>query len=208
MLAPENSAPPSAEKYLIAAGTWVSAGQTPQSLVESNFSIEIGPCLLRPDGTAFQVGGNGHTAVYHPDHDPATPGYWTEGPDFPDSSPGTPLKANDAPGCVLPNGHVLCVAGTAPNTGGFAVNGQFFEFDGKLLDPAPAPANAGWRGVHRADAAAAHRPGAVQRGQPGHGDLHPGGRAGRRVAAAHQPAPARPGTRPQRTRSTASGSTG
>ncbi len=32
-----------------------------------------------------------------------------------------PLKANDAPGCVLPNGHVLCVAGTAPNNGGFAV---------------------------------------------------------------------------------------
>jgi hypothetical protein len=41
---------------------------------------------------------------------------------------------------VLPNGHVLCTAGTAPNTGGYATNGQFFEFDGKLLNPAPAPA--------------------------------------------------------------------
>ena len=142
VLAPENSNPPYAEKYLISAGTWVSAGQTPVSLIESNFSIEIGPCLLRPDGTAFQVGGSGHTAVYQPDHDPATPGYWTAGPDFPDSSPGTPLKANDAPGCVLPNGHVLCVAGTAPNSGGYAQDGQFFEFDGKLLDSAPAPANA------------------------------------------------------------------
>ena len=70
VLAPENSNPPYAEKYLISAGTWVSAGQTPVSLIESNFSIEIGPCLLRPDGTAFQVGGNGHTAVYQPDHDP------------------------------------------------------------------------------------------------------------------------------------------
>jgi len=30
----------------------------------------------------------------------------------------------------------------APDAGGFAQNGQFFEFDGKLLDPAPAPANA------------------------------------------------------------------
>ena len=102
--------------------------------------------------------------MYHPDHDPATPGYWVEGPDFPDSSPGQPLKANDAPGCVLPNGHVLCVAGTAPNNGGFAVNGQFFEFDGKLLDPAPGARQRGRRGVHRPDAAAAHRPGAVQRG--------------------------------------------
>jgi Kelch motif len=143
VLAPENSNPPYAEKYLISAGTWVSAGQTPVSLVETSVSIEIGPCLLRPDGTAFQVGANGHTAVYRPDPDPATPGTWTAGPDFPDSSPGTPLKANDAPGCVLPNGHVLCVAGTAPNTSGYAQDGQFFEFDGKLLDPAPAPANAG-----------------------------------------------------------------
>ena len=44
---------------------------------------------------------------------------------------------------MLPNGHVLCVAGTAPNNSGYAQDGQFFEFDGKLLDPAPAPANAG-----------------------------------------------------------------
>jgi hypothetical protein len=143
VLAPENSSPPNTEKYLISSGTWVSAGQTPVSLIESNFSIEIGPCLLRPDGTAFQVGANGHTAVYEPDHDPATPGNWMAGPDFPDNPPGQSLKANDAPGCVLPNGHVLCVVGTAPNSGGYAQNGQFFEFDGKLLDPAPAPANAG-----------------------------------------------------------------
>jgi len=47
VLAPENSNPPYAEKYLIAADTWVSAGQTPVSLIESSFSIEIGPCLLR-----------------------------------------------------------------------------------------------------------------------------------------------------------------
>jgi Kelch motif len=79
VLAPENSNPPHAEKYLISADTWVSAGQTPVSLIESNFSIEIGPCLLRPDGTALQVGADGHTAVYRPDPDPATPGTWTAG---------------------------------------------------------------------------------------------------------------------------------
>jgi hypothetical protein len=142
VLALEDSSAPKAEKYLISSDSWVSAGQTPVSLVETNFSIEIGPCLLRPDGTVFQVGGNGHTAIYEPDDDPATPGNWTAGPDFPDNPPGQILKANDAPGCVLPNGHVLCVAGTAPDAGGFAQDGQFFEFDGKLLDPAPAPANA------------------------------------------------------------------
>jgi hypothetical protein len=80
VLAPENSNPPYAEKYLISADTWVSAGQTPVSLIESSFSIEIGPCLLRPDGTAFQVGADGHTAVYRSDHDPATPGNWTAAP--------------------------------------------------------------------------------------------------------------------------------
>ena len=74
---------------------------------------------------------------------PPRPGTGRRARIFPDSSPGTPLKANDAPGCVLPNGHVLCVAGTAPNSGGYAQDGQFFEFDGKLLDSAPAPANAG-----------------------------------------------------------------
>jgi hypothetical protein len=142
VLAVEDSAAPKAEKYLPWSNAWVSAGQTPVPVVETNFSIEIGPCLLRPDGTVFQVGGSGHTAVYEPDEDPATPGFWTAGPDFPDNPPGQLLKANDAPGCVLPNGHVLCVAGTAPDAGGFAQNGQFFEFDGKLLDAAPAPANA------------------------------------------------------------------
>lgn len=142
VLAVEDSDPPNAEKYLISGGNWISAGQTLVSLVESNFSIEIGPCLLRPDGTAFQVGGNGHTGIYDPGPNPAAPGTWTAGPDFPADPSGQLLKANDAPGCVLPNGHVLCVAGTAPDAGGFAQNGQFFEFDGKLLDPAPAPANA------------------------------------------------------------------
>ena len=142
VLAVEDSDPPNAEKYLIAADSWLSAGQTPVSLVESNFSIEIGPCLLRPDGTAFQVGGNGHTGIYDPGPDPVMPGTWTAGPDFPADPSGQLLKANDAPGCVLPSGHVLCVAGTAPDAGGFAQNGQFFEFDGKLLNAAPAPANA------------------------------------------------------------------
>ena len=65
--------PAHAEKYLISADTWVSAGQTPVSLIESSFSIER-PRSLRPDATAFQVGADGHTAVYHSDHDPDTPG--------------------------------------------------------------------------------------------------------------------------------------
>ena len=196
VLAPENSNPPYAEKYLIAADTWVSAGQTPVSLVETSVSIEIGPCLLRPDGTAFQVGADGHTAVYRPDPDPATPGTWTAGPDFPDSSPGTPLKANDAPGCVLPNGHVLCVAGTAPNNSGYAQNGQFFEFDGKLLDPAPAPANAG--GIVYDGRMLVLPTGQVlfSAGSPALADLHPGRRGRRPMAPAHHRTPPRPAARP------------
>src|ERR1700680_4917367 len=45
---------------------------------------EMGPALLRPDGTVFAEGGNGHTAIYTP---PAAnsngPGTWVQGPDFP-----------------------------------------------------------------------------------------------------------------------------
>ena len=144
VLAVQDSKPPEAEKYLSWTGSWVSAGATPVSLVESNFSIEIGPSLLRPDGTVFQVGGNGHTAVYHPrPGHPDDTGSWTAGPDLPQNPPGQLLKANDAPGCVLPGGHVLLVAGIAPDTGGFASPGYFFEFDGQSLIPAPAPGNAG-----------------------------------------------------------------
>lgn len=65
---------------------------------------EIGPAILRPDGTVFATGsytstgsGAGHTAIY----DTKT-GTWTAGPDFPNGD-----NAGDDFAVLLPNGDVL-----------------------------------------------------------------------------------------------------
>ncbi len=76
---------------------------------------EIGPAVLRPDGTVFATGGlttgatAGHTAIYHPAPYLTQTGHWTAGPDF---IPGD--DAGDEWAVLLPNGHVLVEA----NTGG------------------------------------------------------------------------------------------
>lgn len=85
-------------------------------------SDEVGPAVLRPDGTVFATGANGapgasgHTAIY--DTNTKT---WTSGPDFPDG-----LDVADGPASILPNGNVLVL--TSP--GIFNLGGKFLEWDG------------------------------------------------------------------------------
>lgn len=87
-----------------------------------NASYEVGPAVLRPDGTVFATGANGapgasgHTSIY--DTNTQT---WTPGPDFPDG-----LDVADAPASILPNGNVLVM--TSP--GIFNLGSRFFEWDG------------------------------------------------------------------------------
>jgi hypothetical protein len=120
---------PAAEKYVPAIDQWVSAGNTPSPLTLESITdpatntvvnvSEIGPALVLPDGRCFFVGATGHTAIYTYPADPSQPGRWVAGKDFPaDKSSNHYNKANgdllttiDAPGCLLPNGKVLCVAG-------------------------------------------------------------------------------------------------
>ncbi len=198
-----------AEKYLITAGTWVSAGQTPVVAGREQL-LDRDRALPAPPGR-HRVPGRRATATppsTGPDHDPATPGTWTAGPDFPDSSPGTPLKANDAPGCVLPNGHVLCVAGTAPNNGGYAPERAVLRVRRQAARPGARPRQRGRQRV---------RPGGCwccpparccsAPGSPAMEIYTPVGEAGRRMAPAHHRAPARPASPATPTRSTASGST-
>jgi hypothetical protein len=146
---------PNAQKYVIATNEWVSAG-APLALLpaEPEAAIggtiyEMGPQVLRPDGTVFAVGASGLTGIYTPPNTvPTDPGTWANGPSFPAdaSGTGTLLGAVDAPACLLPNGNVLCVVGTVQPAGSaepgqtFAV--QFFEFDGVTLNPAPGTASA------------------------------------------------------------------
>jgi hypothetical protein len=60
-----------------ATSAWALAGTTVVQLVEPN-SHELGPAVLRPDGTVFAIGATGHNAIYN-----TATGMWSAGPDFP-----------------------------------------------------------------------------------------------------------------------------
>jgi hypothetical protein len=108
----------STERYIPALNQWVNDSTLPVALYD--VTGEIGPALLLPDGRAFFIGGNGHTALYTPSGD-ITPGSWLTGPDVPNGQ-GSP----DAPAAMMVNGKILCVVGPAstPNP-----PSSFYEFD-------------------------------------------------------------------------------
>lgn len=99
---------------------------------------EIGPAILRPDGTVFATGSAAagqiaHTAIYRPGATATAAGTWTAGPNFPGGD-----DAGDSSAALLVNGDVL-VAG---------VTGTVYEFDGTNLTPTiAAPFNPSGQGV-------------------------------------------------------------
>ena len=110
------------ERYI--AGAWTPAGALCANLFQTNGTYgEIGPAILRPDGTVFAAGSNawgaGHTCIYH-----TTPGpnylTWTSGPDFPNG-----LDMADGPAVLLPTGNVLVAA----SPGFYSSPASFYEFD-------------------------------------------------------------------------------
>lgn len=133
-----------AEKYVPSTGEWVSAGSTIVVLPSNdNQAIvpELGPAVLRPDGTTFAIGATNHTAIYHPPAKPTDPGKWTVGPNFPNNKQGQTMSEFDGPASILPDGNVLCMV--SPNffekTGGVA----FYEWNGKKLIKVTDIPNAG-----------------------------------------------------------------
>jgi len=128
------------EIYTSSKGTWASAGSTKVQLWDSSAacggsgaaSYEVGPAVLRPDGTVFATGANlcgaGHTAIYH-----IANKTWTAGPSFPGA-----LDVADGPAALLPDGNVL--VNTSP--GIFGNGDKFFEWDGTALNAVPGPPNA------------------------------------------------------------------
>src|SRR5215472_17529689 len=123
---------PAAERYLPHEDIWISAGSTPQNLIDAAM-FEIGPAILLPDHRVFVVGGAPFTAVYTPGHN-GQPGAWSDGPVMQDSS-GNPLGANDAPAVLLPSGRVLCCGGLRHPEGTppqyWTGPTLFFEYDGE-----------------------------------------------------------------------------
>lgn len=118
------------ELYDPTTGTWSSPGSTPSFLGNTcgmPIVPEMGPAVLRPNGTVFVVGGNGKTAIYN-----SSSGTWSAGPSIPGG-----LVAADAPGALLPDGHVLIMASPC-----MSKPASFFEYDGSDLDPVPGPPNA------------------------------------------------------------------
>ena len=128
------------EVYVPGSGKWHSAGSTGVQLWDSaaacggrhHASFEVGPAVLRPDGTVFATGANacgaGHNAIYD-----SNTGTWTAGPDFPGN-----LDIADGPAALLPDGNVLMM--TSP--GIFNTGAEFFEWDGSNLNSVPGSPNA------------------------------------------------------------------
>ena len=91
---------PNSEMFNVSTQTWSSAGPTPAILADAS-SAEIGPAVLRPDGTVICFGATGHNAVFN-----STTGKWSSAPDFPSISAGE-LVCEDAPACLEPSGNVI-----------------------------------------------------------------------------------------------------
>jgi len=112
---------------------WSSPGTVPVRLEDPN-SQEIGPMVLRPDGTVFATGGApagqpGHTAIYN-----TKTKTWKAGPDFPKVN-GVALACDDAPAALEINGNVLVM--TSPPV--FNTGAVFFEWNGAKLTKIPGP---------------------------------------------------------------------
>jgi len=122
--------PNHAEIYTPQTGSWKSAGNSPVNIVDSKG--EIGPQLLRPDGTVFAVGATGSNAIYH-----TATGKWTAGPRFPLIG-SKRLDSADGPAAVLPDGDVLVAA----SPGEYTPPMRVFDFNGKTLTQVTNPPNA------------------------------------------------------------------
>ena len=107
-----------AEIYNPSTNTWSSispadgtANGTLPNLVNPANS-EVGPSVRLQDGRVFLTGSSGHTALYNP-----STNTWTAGPDIMGSLNSQPVLfgTDDAPGAVMPNGHVIFAADSGPS---------------------------------------------------------------------------------------------
>jgi len=148
VLTVDSSIQASFEIYDPATNSWGGAGSTVVNLADTGTvtdSEEVGPAVLRPDGTliAFSGTNSGRNAVYN-----TATGTWAATGavgDFP-RVPGQTYHyaVADGPASLLPNGNVLVMASPVtdlncgnptptPPCGVFNTPSHFFEFDGTNL---------------------------------------------------------------------------
>lgn len=115
-----------AEQYDPRTGTWSSIspsdgsakGTIPQ-LSSFTLGAELGPALRLQDGRIFEIGATQHNATYNPGTNT-----WAAAPDTIGTLNGirSPFGADDAPGAILPNGHVMFAADAGAS--GFSSSGN------------------------------------------------------------------------------------
>ncbi|HEY5379156.1 MAG TPA: Ig-like domain repeat protein [Pseudolabrys sp.] len=108
----------------VSGGTWTSAGNVGNQQADCNspaLSYEVGPLVMRPDGTAVSfsgvTSGTVGTAIYN-----VSGHSWSVGPNIP-SIGGVPYTLADAPAAVLPSGNILFAA--SPGNWTAAANTKF-----------------------------------------------------------------------------------
>lgn len=108
---------------------WSSAGSTVVALPNTS-CVEIGPAVLRPEGSVFAVGGTSNTAIYN-----TSSGTWSAGPTLPSS-----YGVEDGPAAILPDGNVLIdVSAQSPC---YTTGSHFYEFNGTGLTAVTGPSRA------------------------------------------------------------------
>jgi hypothetical protein len=121
------------EVYSATTGTWSSPGMTPALMSTCSLSnplsaFEMGPMVLRPDGTTLAFGGVNEgtdpTAIFNSTASTVTPG--TAVP----SIAGVPYTLADAPAATLPSGNVLFAAAPSnwPANNTYPSPTHFFEY--------------------------------------------------------------------------------
>lgn len=100
--------------YDTAAGTW-SAGAATSCYLSDPSSRELGPSMVRPDGTVIQFGDNASCNSLYT----VSTNTWTAAPNF-----GNGYDVADGPAALLPDGNVLVQA----SPGVFNTPSHFFEY--------------------------------------------------------------------------------
>ncbi|HVO20415.1 MAG TPA: hypothetical protein VMU15_14235 [Anaeromyxobacter sp.] len=134
------------------ADQWRLGNDAPLSIIGAGDS-EIGPGLLRYDGTAIWFGasdddsGSAHTTVYAPTASPQ----WKNGPDLPDvTQDGQPAHTgiHDGPAATLANGNILVAVGKKVgvdlSSATWSQPAWFFEFDGTSFQRTSDPPDNGF----------------------------------------------------------------